>query len=278
MTTVPAQEPESGTRYDFGRNWSELAAHFDDRHIDEACVNLKRLVGDLRGKSFLDVGCGSGLHSLAAVRLGARQVYALDYDNRCVDTARAVLKRFAENGAWQVEPGDALNPNTFPEQKFDVVYSWGVLHHTGDMWTAISNASKLVSDGGHYCLALYLKTPLCGAWTVEKRLYSKHSRLRGPIKAGFVAAFVTIQTLKARNAASYIRNYKKSRGMEFLVDVDDWLGGYPYESVRPRELERFVEGLGFETEARFNQKIGSGLFGTGCGEWNFRKSTKLAQL
>ncbi|TIV68339.1 MAG: methyltransferase domain-containing protein [Mesorhizobium sp.] len=259
-------------RYDFGRNWSELAARFEEEHLDHACEDLRRLVGDVKGRTFLDIGCGSGLHSAAALRLGARKVLALDYDVGCVETANAVLSQFAPNGNWRVRRGDVLDKDSLPSETFDVVYSWGVLHHTGDMWAAIRNAAEFVAPGGRLAIAIYLKTPLCGFWTTEKRLYSSQRWLRPPVKALFVSAYMLARTLRHRDAFSFVRNYRERRGMEFLADVDDWLGGYPYQSASAAELEAVVESLSFRTKDRFNVNAGVGLFGTGCGEWCFERT------
>ncbi len=260
------------SRYDFGRNWSELAERFDIAHVEQATADLSRLVGDLQGKTFLDIGSGSGLHSVAATRLGASKIYALDYDPDSVETSRAVLSRFASSADWQVERGDALDPSKLPATTYDVVYSWGVLHHTGDMWTAIRNAAGCVAPGGRLALALYLETPFCSAWKTEKRLYANNRWLRPLIKWPYVAAFLAAKQLRSGKALAFVRDYRQTRGMEFLVDVDDWLGGYPYESVEPRKLERFIEDSEFTTIGRHNTRAGSGLFGTGCGEWLFQKS------
>ncbi|MDX8502170.1 class I SAM-dependent methyltransferase [Mesorhizobium sp. VK4C] len=258
-------------RYDFGRNWSDLAARFENEHLDRACEDLRRLVGDVAGKTFLDIGCGSGLHSAAALRLGAARVRALDYDTDCVETTRAVLSRFAPEAEWSVERADILDKASLPSGTFDIVYSWGVLHHTGDMWAAIRNAADFVGRGGRFGIAIYLKTPLCGLWTVEKRLYSSHRWLRPPAKALFVSAYMLARTLRHRDPIAFVKNYRMRRGMEFLADVDDWLGGYPYQSTSVEELETTVEKLGFRTKRRFNVTPGIGLFGTGCGEWCFER-------
>lgn len=258
-------------RYDFGRNWSEFAAKIDERHLEEAKTNLTRLVGNVEGFSFLDIGCGSGLHSAAALALGATKVRAVDYDSDSVSTTRAVLERFAPGADWTVERADALDSETLPKEKFDIVYSWGVLHHTGDMWAGIRNAAKLVASDGRLCLALYLETPLCGAWKVEKRLYAQNRWLRPIIRWPFTGAFLLARQLRFRDAMSYIKSYQRGRGMNFFTDIDDWLGGYPYESVVPNELVKVLQEQNYRLDAEFNIKIGSGLFGTGCGEWRFRR-------
>jgi 2-polyprenyl-6-hydroxyphenyl methylase/3-demethylubiquinone-9 3-methyltransferase len=259
-------------RYDFGRNWSELAAQFDERHVDQACVDLARLVGEIEGRTFLDIGCGSGLHSAAALKLGAKKVFALDYDSDCVATTTAVLSRFAPNGDWKVKRGDALDPATLPQEGFDIVYSWGVLHHTGDMWRAIKNAAACVGPSGRFSIALYLKTPFCGAWAVEKKLYAQNKWIRPVIKYPYVALYLLGKAMKTGGVFKFVRDYKNTRGMEFMVDVDDWLGGYPYESVLPNELEEFVGKLGFDVKARFNIRRYNGILGTGCGEWKFSRA------
>lgn len=259
------------TRYDFGRNWAEFAAKIDEEHLEEAKRNLTRLVGDVQGCSFLDIGSGSGLHSAAALALGASKVRAIDYDPDSVATTRAILERFAPGLDWKVGRADALDTETLPKEAFDIVYSWGVLHHTGDMWKGIRNAAALVEPGGRLCLALYVKTPLCGAWKVEKRIYSSQRWMRPFIRISYVGAYVIAKQIRVGNAIKYISDYKKSRGMHFMTDVDDWLGGYPYESIVPNELYGRMEALGFQLDAEFNTKAGKGVFGTGCGEWRFTR-------
>jgi SAM-dependent methyltransferase len=258
-------------RYDFGRNWSVLAARFEEEHVARAGEDLRRLTGDLAGRTFLDLGCGSGLHSAAALRLGASAVHAVDYDPRCVEVTRATLRRFAPDGNWRVEQADVLAPQTLPDQRFDMVYSWGVLHHTGDMWTAIRNSAALVAPGGGLAIAVYRRTPLCRIWRFEKRVYSRVRWLRPAIKLPFIAALLLARGIRHRDAIAYVRNYRRSRGMEFWVDVDDWLGGFPYESASPDRLEAFIEGLGFRLAQSFNTRPRLGILGSGCGEWRFER-------
>lgn len=145
--------PESAERFEFGANWQSFSQLVDDDRLRKAGSELARILGtsDLGGKRFLDIGCGSGLHALAAQRLGAAEVVGIDFDPKSVETARALFARFAAPGTFKV--GDALQPNDDLGQ-FDIVYSWGVLHHTGDMAGAIRNAARHVRPGGLLALAL----------------------------------------------------------------------------------------------------------------------------
>lgn len=258
-------------RYDFGRNWSEFSATITSESIEFAEQALVRLVGDLNGKTFFDIGCGSGLHSLAAVRLGAARVVAIDYDPESVETTRRLLSAHADSNAWHAYRDDILKMAAPPDEKFDIVYSWGVLHHTGKMWNAIDHAIAFVKPNGILAVGLYRKTPFCGIWKQEKRLYARHRFLRPAIRKLFVAAMLFAHFLRGRDPRKVVTNYGVPRGMSFMHDVDDWLGGYPYESVVPEDLEASLSDRSFALVRRFNTQKRLGLFGTGCGEWVFRR-------
>lgn len=258
-------------RYDFGRNWREFSEGLTDSAIGHAKADFLRLVGDPSGKTLLDIGSGSGLHSLSALLLGARSVTAFDYDGDSVETTRQILTRHGGGGDWSARRGDILDPGPIPAGPYDIVYSWGVLHHTGDMWRALENAAGYVADGGLFAVALYRKTPMCRLWWYEKRLYARHPAVRPIIRPLYAAALLAAHALRGRNPWAFVRNYESQRGMSFMHDVDDWLGGFPYESVAEPELIAFMQARGFSLLRSFNTKSGIGLFGTGCGEWVFRK-------
>jgi SAM-dependent methyltransferase len=263
------------THFSFGENWRNYAAHIDASAIAEAEKGLLKLIAPehLHNSRFLDIGCGSGLHSLAALRLGVAEVVAIDLDLNSVETARNVLNLHAPVAKFDVKQLSVFDQKLSELGKFDIVYSWGVLHHTGDMWVAVDKAAGCVKPGGIFVLALYQKRLTCGAWKIEKRLYTNSPPfIQSIVKGLFCGAFMLGLLVTGRNPMKYVRNYKSARGMNFFNDVHDWLGGYPYESATPAEVEEHLACNNFEKLRSFPIKKGFGLFGTGCAEYTFRKN------
>jgi 2-polyprenyl-3-methyl-5-hydroxy-6-metoxy-1,4-benzoquinol methylase len=262
--------------FSFGENWASYAHLIDEDAIAESVQGVIRLLGinDLSGRSFLDVGCGSGLHALAALRLGAAQVTALDIDPVAVTTTKAVLDRLASSQNWTVECRSVLEATPGNLGVYDIVYSWGVLHHTGALLEALFRAAAVVKVDGLFALALYRKTPLCPIWRMIKRWYSQTGRTGQAIaRALYIALFRVSLLARGRSMRAYIRNYKSHRGMDFDHDVHDWLGGYPYESIAPEELRAFLAQRGLREVHSFRRPAAAlGLFGSHCDEYLLTKS------
>jgi len=262
------------SHFRFGENWESYARIVDDARIAEAVKGLAKLIPaeSIKGKQFLDIGCGSGLSMLAALRLGAASVKGVDIDADSVNTTRALLSHYAPGEKWSAEQASVFDINPENTGSFDIVHSWGVLHHTGDIWTAINKAAALVKPNGIFVIALYHKTPLCNFWRAEKKFYAHAKKwqqwvIRCVYKAAFLLRMVTLR----KNPIAFISNYKSSRGMDWHHDVHDWLGGYPYESVLPDEVIAHMKEQSFSLERLFDIGTGKGIFGTGCDEYVFRR-------
>jgi 2-polyprenyl-6-hydroxyphenyl methylase/3-demethylubiquinone-9 3-methyltransferase len=263
----------SEVRFEFGKNWESFSHLIDEDRIRQAEDRLVALLGtrDLSGKTFLDIGCGSGLHSLAALRLGAKQVLAVDLDPDSVATTRAVMERF-----WNRDNISIKNVSVFDlaEERigtFDVVYSWGVLHHTGDMNRAIQMAAAHVSPRGRFAIALYGKTRFCEMWKRIKHWYvSATPSQKARAERIYIRLFGLYRGLQGQRMSTYVAAYKAGRGMDFHHDVRDWIGGYPYESIAPQEVTALLAPLGFQL-VKQNVRERFGFFGSGNDEYLFEK-------
>ena len=244
-------------RFEFGKNWlnyihknfSEEKAEISQKHMLSV---LDR--GDLKGLSFLDIGCGSGLHSYAAWRAGASTLHSFDYDTNSVASTRYVREQAGNPANWTtVEQGSVLDENYMNRlPQFDLVYSWGVLHHTGNVWQAIRNAAARVKPGGLFYIALYSadvqKDPTPEFWLAVKRRYvSSGWLMRRCMETWYVWRFILNRRLWRFPAfLKKAREYKESRGMSLFTDIRDWLGGWPMEFVYDTEAVKFCESLGFK--------------------------------
>ena len=264
-------------RFRFGDNWQSYAKRIGEEEIAEAKRSLVSLLGnDLAGRRFLDVGSGSGLFSLAARRLGA-EVFSFDYDADSVACTKGLRAKYSlDDRDWKIEQGSILDDAYLTRLgQFDIIYSWGVLHHTGAVWSAVDKAASLVAPGGLLAIALYRRTPLCRAWHIEKRFYANAPHaVQWVIRSLYITGYFSRLMLRGRSPIAYVKNYNSLRGMDFWHDTHDWLGGYPYESVRPDEVREHLTALGFIDFRSVTHKAGLGLFGTGCDEYVWKKPSR----
>lgn len=268
----PASLRNLGSHFAFGQNWASYAELIGEEQLAEADRGLVRLLGadGVRGRTFLDIGSGSGLHAVAAARLGASRILAVDIDPASVETTRAVLRRHGRGVSAEASELSVFDLDPRINGTFDVVYSWGVLHHTGAMHDAIRTAAGLVAPGGVFAFALYRKTRLCGFWRREKRWYAAATP-RAQQAARSV--YIGLMRLHLRGRfQDHVANYKSGRGMDYYHDVHDWLGGYPYESSSADEVDALMRSLGFEHENSFTLPLSLGVFGSGCEEYVYRRS------
>ncbi len=257
MSPTVDHVPTDAPRFEFGANWRRFARDLTPEGVDAARSALADWLGEsLEGKTFLDVGSGSGLSSLAATLLGAQRVHSLDYDPDSVETTAALRNRLAPGSSWTVERGDVLDAEYMSSLgKWDVVYSWGVLHHTGALWAALDAACDRVSPGGRLFIAIYNDQGwMSGVWKMVKRIYNLLPRsLRVPFA---VLVMLPAETRTFLGAAlrlrprSYLRLWRGGgdyeRGMEYWHDLLDWAGGYPFEVASPEQVFDFCAARGFE--------------------------------
>jgi 2-polyprenyl-6-hydroxyphenyl methylase/3-demethylubiquinone-9 3-methyltransferase len=264
------------SHFEFGENWLSFVDVVSEERIAGAVEGLERLFpdGELRGKRFLDIGCGSGLSMLAALRLGSAEVRGVDIDENSVKASRRCLAQFSGESKSEVFRSSVfdLDPNDLG--RFDVVHSWGVLHHTGDMWRARQSAVAMLDDHGILAISLYKKTPFCGIWRVEKRLYSRSPAfIQGAVRRTYLLARTGRELFAGRNPWTRGGSSKPARGMSASHDTHDWLGGYPYESASPEEVRTKLARLGLSIVHENITLSGRlpGVFGTACDEYVARR-------
>ncbi len=252
-SSSPTSAQSTEISFSFGKNWEAFVAqHYSERRLE---IARRRLLDFLRlpslaGKSFLDIGCGSGIHSLAAFTAGASRLSGFDLDPASVSTARKLREMKGSPEHWKITQGSILDENFLSGiEPADIVYSWGVLHHTGKMWQAVRNASRFLLPGSLFYIALYQTTPRSPYWIDVKKRYNAASGFRKRwMEYHYVARHVVLpELIRFRNPMRQISGYEVNRGMDFMTDIRDWLGGYPYEDASVPETLRFgVEELGLQ--------------------------------
>ena len=263
-------------RFEFGKNWGRFLRLLNDNRIQVAEDSLKTMldVETLKGKTFLDAGSGSGLFSLAARRLGA-QVHSFDYDPHSVSCTQQLKERyFPDDPQWVVQEGSVLDKEYVSRLEiFDVVYSWGVLHHTGAMWQALDNVAPLVVEGGKLFVAIYNdQGRKSKRWLRVKQTYN---RLPGVLRWLILLPLflrlwgpTTVRDILRGRPFRTWRHYAEhnQRGMSAWVNVIDWVGGLPFEVAKPEAIFDFYKQRGFCL-----QRLKTCAGGHGCNEFVFQR-------
>lgn len=260
-------------KFEFGKNWqSFLDNYFSRESVEASKIGLAEFLAPttLVGKTFVDFGSGSGLHSLSALELGASNVTSIDADQEAVKCAESLKENSPYKERWKISKGSLLDGDFLKSLGlFDVVYCWGVAHHTGNMWEALDSISKNVKDNGLLYVAIYNNVEgRLGSkmWYQVKKFYNQApSVIKNMMEWTYISYNFLFLILHLKNPFVVIKNYKIKRGMAWTTDLVDWLGGYPYEYASVKEIFDFYTKRGFELK---NIKTTNYI---GCNQFLFLK-------
>jgi 2-polyprenyl-6-hydroxyphenyl methylase/3-demethylubiquinone-9 3-methyltransferase len=273
-------------RFDFGENWKNYNKKYltEDkiRQANEAFIKFTE-IQTLKELTVVDIGCGSGIHSLNFSRMNPKLLLSFDYDYKSVE-ATNYLKEVHKNKNWDVKQGSILDEKFLLRMpQFDLVYAWGVLHHTGNVWLAIKNSCDLVSEGGILYLALYssdvkMLNRESTYWLKVKKKYNQSgfivkrlielsfiSREKSLSALNFLRVLIKSLVSRQKNKTKFFSRQKRYRGMSYLIDVRDWLGGWPMEYVSDDAVIELISSKNFVLK-----KIKKG---EACTEFLFKKGS-----
>ncbi len=261
--------------FSFGKNWKDfIDTSFSKDRVELAKKSLADFLGgvdNIRGRTFIDIGCGSGLFSFAAFLLGAKEVVSVDVDDNSIACVKRLREKLDNPNNWKVVQGSALDTQFIKSLgQFDVVYSWGVLHHTGDMYKALDNAACLMNSTGLFYLAIYNRGRSAWIGTSEfwlrvKKLYNSCGFIgKNIIFACYVVYFFLDSFVALKNPIKRMRSFKR-RGMNWRHNILDWLGGYPYEFAAPDEI------INFYSDRNIYCKKIANAYGLACVEYLLKK-------
>jgi len=239
-------------RFAFGKSWLDYLDSLSQQAIESAVDDLKYWLSEdvIRGKRVVDMGSGSGLHSLAFNMLGAAQIVSVDYDNDSVTATSKLHQRAGAPEHWNIMQGSVLDEALIAQLgTFDIVYSWGVLHHTGAMWHAVDNAIKLLAPDGVLFISLYTKHSEKGYQkdlATKKRFHHGNRWVKRWMISRAAWKFIKRRIKHFQNPFTW--NEQKERGMNRYHDIVDWLGGLPYETATEEEVLDFGRERGLVLE------------------------------
>jgi len=263
-------------QFDFGKNWADYSAHaINAERIKQArhdFYTLHAATGGVAARSFLDIGFGQGLSLLSAAALGA-EVVGVDINPTCGDVLKRNQRFFPDIETLNVPVaiGSILDDSIVQHARtaspngagYDIVHSWGVLHHTGNMRLAVKNAASLVKPGGYFVVALYNRHWSSRPWLLIKYIYCKSPSV---VQKLLVWALMPVIYV-AKFLVTKEEPRKQARGMDFFYNVVDWVGGYPYEYASKAEALALIEPMGFRCVKFVPSQVP-----TGCNEFVFQRS------
>ena len=260
-------------KFKFGKNWKLFLKGLENKHIQiskKALLKFNQNI-NLKNRSFIDIGSGSGLSSLAAKQLGAK-VVSIDVDTECIECTKFLKNKFYKDSKdWDIKKLSILNTKNIKiMNKFDYVYSWGVLHHTGNLKKALKNTESLCGKNGFIHLALYNdQGRKSKRWKIIKKMYIKNNFIVKKLIELIFFPFFLLKPFLQSLLSPILKNNNRirKRGMTHYISMVDWLGGYPFETSKPEEIFNFFTNKNYTLISLYTCGPGHG-----CNEFLFKKN------
>lgn len=251
--------------FSFGKNWQNLLKVINEDDFIRSRKDLERWFSnriDLKDKDIIDIGSGSGIHSLMLYSMSPKKLYSFDFDPNSVAATKSLWEKSGSPTNWLVNHGSILDVKYLSQLgKYDLVYSWGVLHHTGSMWEAIKNASDMVKLDGHFLISIYQGVKTYDYDLALKKQYNRAGYF-GKKRLEFSKFIWPLMKNRIKwRENPFAWNQKAIRGMNTYHDIVDWLGGLPYEVASDEQIISFFKPLGFVLiEKDMSEACGTYLF------------------
>lgn len=172
----------------------------------------------VKGKRVLDGGSGSGMVSVAFALMGA-DVTGVDITPKCVENG---YKRAEHYGVKCKFINESLVTLDLSNEHFDIIYSWGVLHHTEDARQSFFSLARHLREGGEIIVAVYLKTKISWFWNFARIFYQNAPTVFKTIFLNIGSVFLNIVDLFRKiifNKERYMM-----RGTNNKEILNDWFG------------------------------------------------------
>ena len=210
--------------------------------LEGVIKHLQHIYPDgLEGKTVLDGGCGSGMVSVAFATLGA-DVTGVDVTRQCVENGRKNAQRFGVE--CRFIQADLVTLSL--DDQFDIIYTWGVLHHTPDAEASFHSLATHLKEDGDIIIAVYLRTPLSGFWNSIRVFYQRSPSMLKTVTRKTTAALLAGVDMAKRLVGGRQRYMMRGTSNEEIVN--DWFG-VPHRTFHSYdEVYKWFEDAGLAYE------------------------------
>ena len=222
----------------FGNIPKEVNAEYFDkikkrRYLLEPFILKIANFNSYTGKKVLEIGCGIGMDGIEFAKAGAYYT-GVDLSDQSISLCKKHFELFSQTG--NIINTDAENL-PFDDNTFDLVYSWGVLHHIPDMQKSINEVYRVLKPGGKIIIMIYNKYSLVGL-----QLYLVYGLLKFKLFKNFNTLYFNHH--ESVGTKAFTDNETRKMFKEFVnIKISNIVTPYDVRITRNRFLPAFVQRL-----------------------------------